>query len=95
MKFTKINTNEEYPLLNGYRFIFKDEFPLGYGQADKPDNMSAHDYERKIDDVKDSLWDCYGDLCEGEDGELYGVEYAWLGDGLVPFVWARVEKVED
>ncbi len=58
-------------------------------------------WEREISKAADALWDKYGSLCRGSDGQLYGVEYAYIVDAktntgrFIPAAWARVEKSEE
>lgn len=101
LTFGKIATpGVEYPL-QSYRFIRRGNEIEGFGVADCPADYAEWEWENKISSTTDALWDRYGSLCRGSDGQLYGVEYAYVVDvktntgSCIPAAWARVEKIEE
>lgn len=101
LTFDKITTpGVEFPL-QAYRFLHHGDEIEGYDVADCPVDYAQWEWEREISKATDALWDKYGTLCRGSDGQLYGVEYAYVVDAktntgsFVPAAWARVEKVEE
>ena len=64
-------------------FIFDGIYPVGFGCAE---GLSR----RKIDSLKDSLYDAAGiTIATGTDGYTYGIELYWDGSHMVPGVWQR------
>lgn len=101
LTFEKIATpGVEYPL-RSYRFVRRGDEIEGFGVADCPADYAEWEWENKISRTTDALWDRYGSLCRGSDGQLYGVEYVFSYDpktktgDLIPTAWARVEKIEE
>ena len=101
LTFEEIRTpGVEYPL-QAFRFIRRGDEIDGFDVADRPAHLSPSEWERKISKATDALWDKYDSLCRGSDGQLYGVEYAYVVDvktntgDFIPAAWARVEKIEE
>lgn len=62
----------------------------GYGFFEKAsiDKTARPDYDENDHDYAlDSFYDGWGDLCRGEDGDLYCVEFY---EGK-PYIWARIK----
>jgi len=91
MMLTKANTDAEFPLQD-YHFMFDRNIPVGYGCTERPERFTPIEWEHRIDNMRDSLYERYGDLYKDENGNLYGVETMFSGDKLAPCVWQRVEK---
>lgn len=90
MKLTKVSTGIEYPL-QSYRFIWEDGKAVGFGRMNCPEDINPIEWENRLDDYIDELWDGYGELYQDEDGNLYGVETMHFNEKCVPCVWSRVE----
>lgn len=82
---TSDNPNPIYDM--GYKFDFK--FEKEYNEEYIHDHRSYN----VIEDLNTELYSsCVADLCEDENGHLYGVVYKWNGEKSVPAVWQRVKK---
>lgn len=90
----------DYPL-QSYRFIRRGNEIEGFDVADCPAGYAQWEWENEVPRYTDALWDKYGSLCRSSDGQLYGVEYAYVVDvktntgSFIPAAWARVEKIEE
>lgn len=86
MKFTKVYDEEFAMKKRGFKFVFVNEEPLGFGHDPR---LQGNILDREVDSMYDG--DC--PVCSGEDGQLYGVEYCYIHGALVPGVWQRVTQV--
>lgn len=93
MKFDTICAGEYAVRKAGYMLDLSDncagveteEYRVAYPYLTTPEA------ENRMGDIIDSLYDLdAAELCRGEDGQLYAVEYAYGADGFVPAAWCPV-----
>lgn len=81
MKFiTIMQSTQDHRAMDGYRFAGKATID----KSVRPD-FTENDHEHQID----GFYDGWGDICRGDDGALYCVEF----DFGRPYIWAPVEEV--
>ena len=84
MKFQLFRDNS-----NGYRTMFRDHLPVGYG-CEISDDLGSFDKERMVNSADDELHDRTTPLFKAADGQLYKVV---IHDSVK--VWARAEPLPD
>lgn len=74
---------------NGYRTMFRDHLPVGYG-CEISDDLGSIEKERAVNSADDELHDRTTPLYKAADGQLYKVVNHY---GVK--VWARAELLPD